>query len=134
MFRCSHTVSKVSSGMGGEVQVQGKVMRGEGVIRRLDSLVVLSLEGNFFGGKATKLRNRVTRKKSTPFISPFVAYFYWSATETFSLGKNRKLKQRRRRRQRKHYKTKGLMSKNNRSARALRILVHFFAVLRKTTT
>ena len=46
----------------------------------------------------------------------------------------RRLKQRRRRRQRQRHNTVGLMSKNNRSARAFFILVHFFAVLCKTTT
>ena len=45
---------------------------------------------------------------------------------------NREL--RRRQRQRKRHKTIGLMSKNNPSARAFYILVHFFAVLCKTTT
>ena len=37
-------------------------------------------------------------------------------------------------RQRERHKTMALMSKNNRSARAFYILVHFFAVLYKTTT
>ena len=45
-----------------------------------------------------------------------------------------RLKQRGRQRQRERHKTMGLMSKNNRSARAFYILVHFFAVLCKTTT
>ena len=46
----------------------------------------------------------------------------------------RELKQRGRRRQRQRRKIIGLMSKNNHSARAFYILVHFFAVLCKTTT
>ena len=46
----------------------------------------------------------------------------------------RELKQRQRRRQRERHKTIGLISKNNRSARALYVFVHFFAVLCKTTT
>ena len=46
----------------------------------------------------------------------------------------RELKQRRRQRQRERHKTIGLISKNNRSARALYVFVHFFAVLCKTTT
>ena len=47
---------------------------------------------------------------------------------------NRELKQRRRQRQRKRHKTIGLMNKNNRSARALNVFVHFFAVISKTAT
>ena len=43
-------------------------------------------------------------------------------------------KQRRRRRQWQRHETIGLMSKNSRSASAFYILVHFFAVLCKTTT
>ena len=39
----------------------------------------------------------------------------------------REFKKRGRRRQRERRKTMGLMSKNNRSARAFYILVHFFA-------
>ena len=46
----------------------------------------------------------------------------------------RELKERRRRRQRQRRKTIGLMSKNNRPALAFYILVHFFAVICKTTT
>ena len=45
------------------------------------------------------------------------------------LGDNRELTKRRRRRQRRRYKTIGLVSKNNGSARAFYILVHFFAVI-----
>ena len=47
---------------------------------------------------------------------------------------NRELKQRRRRRQRERHKTIGLMSKNNRSARASYVFVHFFAVPCNKTT
>ena len=43
----------------------------------------------------------------------------------------RKVKQRRRRQRERHRKAIGLMSKNNRSAHALNILVHLFAVLCK---
>ena len=46
----------------------------------------------------------------------------------------RELKQRQRRQQRQQRKTIGLLSKNNRSALAFYILVHFFAVLCKRTT
>ena len=46
----------------------------------------------------------------------------------------REFKKRGRRRQREHHKTIRLMSKNNRSARASYILVHFFTVLCKTRT
>ena len=46
----------------------------------------------------------------------------------------REFNKRGRRRQRERHKTMGLISKNNRSARAVYILVHFFAVLCKTTT
>ena len=45
---------------------------------------------------------------------------------------NRELTKRRRRRQQRRYKTIGLVSKNNgsaRSARAFYILVHFFAAI-----
>ena len=55
-----------------------------------------------------------------------------STSSLLKLPNNRELKQRRRRRQR--HQTIGLMSKNNRSARAFYILVHFFAILCKTTT
>ena len=44
------------------------------------------------------------------------------------------LLQRRRRRQRERHKTIGLINKNNRSARAFYVFVHFFAVINKTTT
>ena len=47
---------------------------------------------------------------------------------------NRDLKQRQRWRQREHHKTISLMSKNSHSARALYVLVHFFAAISKTTT
>ena len=47
---------------------------------------------------------------------------------------NREFKQPRRRRQRERQKTIGFNDQNNDSARALDILVHFFAVLCKTTT
>ena len=46
----------------------------------------------------------------------------------------RELKQRRRQRQRERHKTIGLMSKNNRSARAFYVFGHFFAVISKTAT
>ena len=46
----------------------------------------------------------------------------------------RELTKRRRRRQRRRYKTIGLVSKNNGSARAFYILVHFFAVISRMTT
>ena len=44
------------------------------------------------------------------------------------------LLKRRRQRQRERHKTIGLMSKNNRPARALYVFVDFFAVISKTTT
>ena len=59
------------------------------------------------------------REEFKKFIEPFV---------------DRDLKIRRRRRQRERHKTIGLISKNNSSARALYVFVHFFAVLCKTTT
>ena len=46
-----------------------------------------------------------------------------------NLSNIRELTKRRRRRQRRRYKTIGLVSKNNGSARAFYILVHFFAVI-----
>ena len=52
----------------------------------------------------------------------------------FSLTLVLGLKIQRRRRQRERHKTIGLISKNNSSARALYVFVHFFAVLCKTTT
>ena len=50
----------------------------------------------------------------------------------FRLSFSQLLKQRRR--QRERHKTIGLMNKTNRSARALYVFVHFFAILCKTTT
>ena len=60
------------------------------------------------------------------FISGFLPEYDIEAEDS------RELTKRRRRRQRRRYKTLGLVSKNNgsaRSARAFYILVHFFAVI-----
>ena len=57
-----------------------------------------------------------------------------SNSSVIPIRNNRDLKIRRRRRQRERHKTIGLISKNNSSARALYVFVHFFAVLCKTTT
>ena len=58
----------------------------------------------------------------------------WQGGYTVVCKEIRELKQRRQRRQRQRRKAIGLMSKNKCSARAFYILVHFFAVLGKTTT
>ena len=70
-------------------------------------------------------------QNSPPFPPPLPTLRYPQGPD----GVNRDLKiRRRRRRQRERHKTIGLISKNNRSARALYVFVHFFAVLCKTTT
>ena len=74
---------------------------------------------NSTGGKGIQVEKRM---KNLPLCTHVFSRIFTS----------RELKRRRRRRQRQRRKTTGLMSKNNRSARAFYILVHFFAVLCKT--
>ena len=78
--------------------------------------------------------NQLT-SSTTKDVDPTKKKYNKSSTfKTYAMLDTRELKQWRWRRQRKRHKTIGLMSKNNRSARAFYILVHFFAVLCKTTT
>ena len=105
----------------------------------------------FFGGSVLACRKGVIKclhgghvggpKQSNDFPLGNILYFYANIFYCFSpptwppcTHSIRDLKQRRWRRQRQRRETIDLMSKNNRSARAFYILVHFFAVLCKTTT
>ena len=95
---------------------------------------------------SSELSNKIVMEFSKSWVSLIARHQAdWSSVNTFlpwSLQHlnqhfclyNRELKQRRRRWQQQCHNTIGLMSKNNRSAHAFYIFVHFFAVLCKTAT